>query len=78
MLVLDIGSLIIDQSEILEGRLLDHFRQVNDTFGHDCDDVALAERAYVVIELMGESGPVDRIGGKVLGALMPRGIEGYA
>ena len=42
---------------------LDHFKEVNDTLGHDCGDVLLVEAARRIQGCIGPTGTVARMGG---------------
>ena len=56
---------------------LDHFKAVNDTFGHLAGDAALAAVGAILREHAREADVVGRIGGEEFGWLMPEtGIEG--
>ena len=56
-----IGTLILD---------IDHFKQVNDRFGHDAGDVVLAEVAQVITARSGPTDLVVRLGGEEFAVLM--------
>lgn len=56
-----IGTLILD---------IDHFKQVNDRFGHDAGDVVLAEVAQVITQHCGAADLVVRLGGEEFAVLM--------
>lgn len=48
---------------------LDHFKRVNDTWGHDAGDVVLAEAARVCREVMRAEDTLFRLGGEEFGIL---------
>ena len=53
----------------LEGRAvlifdIDHFKKVNDEFGHDCGDDVLAKIGYTIRQLMNYHGDATRTGGE--------------
>jgi diguanylate cyclase (GGDEF)-like protein len=50
---------------------LDHFKQVNDTYGHDCGDEVLALLATVLSESVRSSDFVARMGGEEFVVLLP-------
>ncbi|MBU1249019.1 MAG: diguanylate cyclase, partial [Proteobacteria bacterium] len=50
---------------------LDHFKDVNDTFGHDAGDLVLRETAKIVTQAKRSSDLVARYGGEELVALLP-------
>jgi diguanylate cyclase (GGDEF)-like protein len=58
---------------------LDHFKQVNDNFGHAAGDVALRRTARVIHETIRDRDPAVRMGGEELAAFLPGVplIEGY-
>ena len=43
---------------------IDHFKKVNDTYGHQVGDIVLAELAQLLQEAVGEQGIVCRFGGE--------------
>jgi diguanylate cyclase (GGDEF)-like protein len=68
---------LLHQEARLSGRLLgtlildiDHFKQVNDRFGHDAGDVVLSEVAQVITMLTGDTDLVVRLGGEEFAVLM--------
>lgn len=58
---------------------IDHFKNINDTHGHDCGDIVLAEFARRVTQIVGEQGLVARMGGEEFAVVMPDacGDNGY-
>ena len=49
---------------------LDHFKQANDTFGHDVGDLLLCEAALRIRECLREADTVGRLGGDEFAALL--------
>lgn len=54
---------------------LDHFKKVNDTYGHTTGDVILREMAKVSMELLNGDVKVGRYGGEEFLAILPRRTE---
>lgn len=50
---------------------LDHFKQVNDRFGHLAGDAVLGEVSATLMETVGERGVVARLGGEEFAVLLP-------
>jgi diguanylate cyclase (GGDEF)-like protein len=50
---------------------LDHFKRVNDTYGHAAGDAALAEAGRRLRACLRQSDPAGRYGGEELAALLP-------
>jgi len=55
---------------------IDHFKHINDTHGHDCGDIVLAEFARRVTQIVGEQGLVARMGGEEFAVVMPDACGG--
>ncbi|MFZ5812955.1 MAG: diguanylate cyclase [Thermodesulfobacteriota bacterium] len=56
---------------------IDHFKRVNDTYGHDAGDAVLVEMARLVMGLLRESDRLARWGGEEFLVVVPGvGIEG--
>jgi len=51
---------------------LDHFREVNDTFGHHAGDVILQQVASRLTTILGSDRAVARLAGDTFAALLPR------
>ena len=49
----------------------DHFKAINDTYGHDAGDEALKTLANEIGRTVGQSGLVGRLGGEEFGAFLP-------
>lgn len=54
---------------------LDHFKKVNDTYGHTTGDTILRELAKVSMELLNGDAKVGRYGGEEFLAILPRKTE---
>ena len=50
---------------------LDHFKQINDRYGHNTGDVVIAEVAATLADAVGEDGVVARMGGEEFLILLP-------
>ena len=50
---------------------IDHFKNINDTHGHDCGDSVLTMFASRVKEIVGEQGIVARMGGEEFAVVLP-------
>jgi diguanylate cyclase (GGDEF)-like protein len=57
---------------------VDHFKRVNDTYGHDGGDVALTHLAALLREHLPGADPVARFGGEEFCALIPGGDRATA
>lgn len=58
---------------------IDHFKSVNDTYGHDCGDYVLVTLAKLMVEKLREEDTVSRWGGEEFLFLLPMtGSEGAA
>ena len=51
---------------------LDHFKRINDQFGHIAGDAVLREVAATLAETVGTDGVVARLGGEEFSVLLPR------
>lgn len=49
----------------------DHFKQINDTYGHAAGDEALKRIADTLVEQVGETGEVGRLGGEEFAIFLP-------
>ncbi len=54
---------------------MDHFKQVNDTYGHDCGDEVLMQLAEIIIKSTRGSDLAARLGGEEFVVLMPETNE---
>lgn len=50
---------------------IDHFKRINDTYGHAAGDVAIRNFADIVSECIGDAGFVGRMGGEEFAAILP-------
>ena len=50
---------------------LDHFKEVNDTYGHPCGDAVLRETAGILLDVMRKVDLVARYGGEEFVVIMP-------
>ncbi len=50
---------------------VDHFKQINDTYGHHCGDHVLVEMAEVLVGALRPYDTVGRVGGEEFGLLLP-------
>lgn len=50
---------------------IDHFKRVNDTYGHAAGDVAIRDFANIINSGVGEQGFVGRMGGEEFAAIIP-------
>ncbi|OEU60716.1 MAG: hypothetical protein BA870_00885 [Desulfuromonadales bacterium C00003094] len=54
---------------------IDHFKQINDKFGHDAGDLAIQHVAKILQESLPAEAVVARMGGEEFCALLPQGRE---
>jgi diguanylate cyclase (GGDEF)-like protein len=59
----NVGLIILD---------IDHFKQVNDTYGHPVGDLVLQSVARVLMETIGEKGICARYGGEEMAIILPK------
>jgi len=76
-----VGSLLAHREIAPRGALLmidaDHFKKINDMFGHDQGDEALVIIARAIRAMLGEDDLVGRIGGEEFGVFLPNvGLRG--
>jgi diguanylate cyclase (GGDEF)-like protein len=65
-------SAVVTRSEVALLSLdVDHFKQVNDRYGHNVGDLVLFEVAATLAETVGKEGIVARLGGEEFSVLMP-------
>ncbi len=57
---------------------LDHFKEVNDTFGHPCGDIVLREAAARMRSAVRDSDTVARLGGDEFAFLLPTASDAQA
>jgi diguanylate cyclase (GGDEF)-like protein len=57
---------------------IDHFKQVNDTYGHDAGDEVLRQVAHVLCEELRRDDLVGRLGGEEFGAILTHDSFGDA
>lgn len=50
---------------------IDHFKAVNDTWGHDTGDCALKAISHIILDVLRETDIVGRIGGEEFVAILP-------
>jgi diguanylate cyclase (GGDEF)-like protein len=50
---------------------IDHFKSVNDTYGHEIGDEILKQVASALVGVCGQKGTVYRIGGEEIGIVLP-------
>ncbi len=67
------------RSDAPDGAMLmldvDHFKSINDTFGHQCGDEALKLIAQAVSDSVGQRGHVGRLGGEEFGIYLTSSDE---
>lgn len=64
-------TLVKDTETVLVIIDLDHFKEMNDTFGHLAGDRALINTARIIKDVIGKQGLVGRIGGDEFFAVLP-------
>jgi diguanylate cyclase (GGDEF)-like protein len=57
---------------------IDHFKRINDTYGHSCGDAVIAAVGTLLQTLFGENASVGRIGGEEFAMIFPNASEGDA
>jgi diguanylate cyclase (GGDEF)-like protein len=57
---------------------IDHFKRVNDTYGHLAEDIALKTIAALLVEQLRPSDTIARYGGEEMVALLPETEENDA
>jgi len=50
---------------------IDHFKRINDTYGHAAGDVAIRDFAGIINNSVGDNGFVGRMGGEEFAAILP-------
>lgn len=50
---------------------IDHFKRINDTYGHAAGDVAIRDFATIIREAIGDHGFVGRMGGEEFAVILP-------
>ncbi|TNE65224.1 MAG: GGDEF domain-containing protein [Alphaproteobacteria bacterium] len=50
---------------------IDHFKRINDTYGHAAGDVAIRDFAHISEATIGERGFIGRMGGEEFAAILP-------
>jgi len=51
---------------------IDHFKKVNDTYGHECGDVVIQSVSQTLLEQTREYDIIGRLGGEEFGILLPQ------
>ena len=54
---------------------IDHFKRINDTYGHAAGDVAIRDFASIVSDAVGEQGFVGRMGGEEFAVILPNSTQ---
>jgi diguanylate cyclase (GGDEF)-like protein len=57
---------------------IDHFKRINDAYGHSCGDAVIAAVGTLLQTLFGENAAVGRIGGEEFAVIFPHATEGDA
>lgn len=50
---------------------IDHFKVINDTYGHDIGDLVLKKMANIFVDCLREEDTVGRLGGEEFGCILP-------
>lgn len=51
---------------------IDHFKKVNDTYGHECGDLVIQSVAQTLLDQTREYDIIGRLGGEEFGILLPQ------
>jgi len=51
---------------------IDHFKNVNDTYGHECGDLVIQSVSQTLLEQTREYDIIGRLGGEEFGILLPQ------
>ena len=57
---------------------IDHFKRINDTYGHAAGDVAIRDFAKIISDVVSELGFVGRMGGEEFAAVLPASSQDEA
>ena len=57
---------------------IDHFKRINDTYGHSCGDAVIAAVGTLLQTLFADCGTVGRIGGEEFAVIFPHATAGDA
>jgi diguanylate cyclase (GGDEF)-like protein len=69
--VLDAQSRRYNHTYVIAMIDIDHFKLVNDTWGHECGDITLVEMATSLEQALRETDIIGRIGGEEFAIIMP-------
>ncbi|MDF3820858.1 sensor domain-containing diguanylate cyclase [Leptospira sp. 96542] len=50
---------------------IDHFKAINDTYGHDIGDLVLKKMSNIFVDCLREEDTIGRIGGEEFGCILP-------